>query len=173
MIRVIAFDVFGTLVDMSGVDRSDLKAYAAHLRTCRETGTWSPLNLPGSWRFRPAHPDSADGITLLRRKFKVVTCSNAPLELQDALLSHNGIDVDAIVPIEANRAFKPNPLAYRTVCQVVRCNPEDVLMVTANSRRTEDFNDLEGAKDVGMDSILIRGEEVPTVIDLARRLGVV
>lgn len=168
MIRVVALDIFGTVVNMSRVNREELKAYAAHLRECRESGIWRPLVLPAAWMMLPAHPDSVEGINLLRQRFKVVTCSNAPIGLLDRLLKNNHIDVDAIIPIEANRVFKPNPLAYQTICQVMRCEPAEVLMVTANSRPSEDFNDIAGARAVGMQSVLVRDEKIPSLMHLAK-----
>ena len=64
--RVIAFDVFGTVFDLSSTPRGEVAAYAQHLRTCRERCCWLPLDLPASWRSLPAHPDAAEGIRRLR-----------------------------------------------------------------------------------------------------------
>lgn len=164
MIQVIAFDVFGTVFDLSGVDRQEIKDYAAHLRKPE----WSPLHLPKSWETLPAHADSASGIARLRERYTVVTCSNGPLGLLAKLSKHNGISWDAIIPLELNRVFKPKPQAYLTVCQVMGVEPENVLMVTTN----KDFGDLEASVAVGMKSVLIRDEEIPTIPHLAGWLAV-
>ena len=163
-IKVIAFDVFGTVFDLSSVERADLKAYAQHIRKPE----WSPLTLPKSWETLPAHPDSACGIERLKRKFIVVTCSNGPLGMLARLSKHNGIAWDAIIPLELNRAFKPNLDAYLTVCEVLGVCSTEVMMVTAN----KDFGDLEAADQLGMAPMLIRGENGPKdIIDLAAELG--
>ncbi len=103
--KVIAFDVFGTVFDLSSVDKRDIKAYIDHIRR----PTWQPLVLPEYWETLPAHPDAAEGIARLRKKFTVVTCSNGPLHLLTKLSKHNSISWDAIVPLELNRVSNRIP----------------------------------------------------------------
>lgn len=162
MRKVIAFDVFGTVFDLSGVNREEIKSYAQHIRKPE----WEPLKLPSHWASLPAHPDAAEGIARLREKFFVVTCSNGPLGLLAKLSKHNGITWDAIIPLELNKVYKPNPKAYMTVCEVLDVEPNEVIMVTAN----EKFGDLEGSRRIGMEAILIRNEVFPTIISLAEML---
>jgi len=148
--KVIAFDVFGTVVDMSSAVPAELRAYARHIRQPE----WSPLSLPASWEHFPAWPDSAEGIRRLREKFLVVTCSNGPLGMLARLSKNAGVQWDCIVPLELNRAYKTDPRAYMTVCEVLGVSPSDVTMVTAN----KSFGDLEAARALGMEAVLIRGE---------------
>lgn len=148
MIKVIAFDVFGTVVDLSGVPREEIKAYADHIRKPE----WSPLTLPESWEHLQPHPGSAAGIDWLKSKYLVVACSNAPMSMMARLSTNVCLPWSAIIPLEYNRVYKPNPKAYLTVCELMRVEPNEVLMVTAN----KDFGDLEGAKSVGMHNALIR-----------------
>jgi HAD superfamily hydrolase (TIGR01493 family) len=163
-LNVIAFDVFGTVVDFAGVPREEVREYARQLRRPE----WSPLLLPDSWASLPAHPDSAEGIERLRQKFFVVTCSNGPLGLMARLAKNAGLRWDAIIPLELNRVYKPDPRAYLTVCEVLNVSPAAVTMVTAN----KDFGDLEGSAAVGMTPVLIRGQSgVPTITALAESLG--
>ncbi len=163
MIKVIAFDLFGTVFDLSKVDHQEIRDYAIHL----SKPEWSPLHLPKSWEHLPAHPDSAEGISKLREKYMVVTCSNGPLGLTAKLLKNNKISFDAIIPLELNKVFKTNPKAYMTVCKVLDIKPEEMLMVTAN----EKFGDIEASRALGMQSILIHGKEGPkTIIELAEFL---
>ncbi len=160
MPKVIAFDTFGTVFDLSTVPHQEIKNYADHIHQSE----WTPLRLPDSWEHLKAHPDAAEGIARLREKFIVVTCSNGPLGLLAKLSKNNGISWDAIVPLELNKVFKTNPKAYMTVCEVLNVEPKDVLMVTAN----ETFGDLEASRALGMEAILIRGKEGPkTIIELA------
>ena len=164
MIKIVAFDVFGTVFNLSSVPRQEIKDYAHHLHRPE----WSPLTLPESWKTLPAHPDSAEGIRLLRSKYMVVTCSNGPVPLLAALSKHNGISWDMVIPIEVNKVFKPKPESYMTICQLMRVEPNEVMMVTAN----ETFGDLEASKALGMIPKWIRGESgVNTIIDLAKELG--
>ena len=162
-IKVIAFDVFGTLVRLKDeVPHEEIKAYADHIRKPE----WSPLVLPDSWKNLKAFDDSAIVLKMLRRHFMVVTLSNGPLGLQAALLKNNDVDVDAIVPLEIAQVFKPNPRAYWAASEILDITPENWLMVTAN----EKFGDLEASKSVGMQSQLIRGDEVVDLYDLIREL---
>lgn len=161
--KVIAFDVFGTVFKLDDVPREDVRNYVKHIRQ----PVWSPLELPKSWETLPSHDDAARGIQLLREKFIVVTCSNGPLGLLTKLSKHNNISWDAIIPLELNQVYKPNPKAYLTVSVVLDVSPSDILMVTAN----ETFGDLEGAKSVGMNSILIRDDKIPTIVSLYEYLN--
>ena len=159
MLKVIAFDVFGTVVDLSEAPREEVRAYARHIHQPQ----WQPLVLPESWARFSAHPDAALGIARLRQDYLVVTCSNGPLGLLAKLSKHNGISWDAIIPLELNRVYKPSPRAYLTVCEVLGVLPQEVMMVTAN----KDFGDLEASAALGMTPMLIRGETQKTILDLA------
>lgn len=164
MAKVVAFDVFGTVFDLSGVPHEEVRAYAHHIRQPE----WSPLKLPKSWETLPAHADSAEGVAQLRKKFIVVTCSNGPLGLLTKLSKHNGIAWDAIIPLELNKVFKPNPRAYLTVCEVLDVEPKDVIVVTANKT----FGDIEAAKKLSMGTALIRNDGcAKTIIELAEVLN--
>lgn len=160
-IRVIAFDVFGTIFDLSNVDKQEIRDYIAHIKQPE----WTPLHLPDSWARLPTHDDAYHGLQKLRGSFSVVTCSNGPVPLLVKLSKNNGIEWDAVIPIHMNRVYKPNPKAYLTVCEVMWVQPSEVLMVTAN----EKFGDIEAAEALGMRAALI---ERPgrTIIDLANEL---
>lgn len=160
MIKVIAFDVFNTVVDLSSVPRQEVIEYAHHIRKPE----WSPLTLPKSWESLPAFPDSLEGLRLLSPRFEIVTCSNGSLPMLYRLSRRNGIQWSTIVPLEINRVYKPNPAAYMTVCEVCGVEPHEVAMVTAN----KDFGDLEASQSLGMLPILIRNPGCPqTLVELA------
>jgi len=165
MLKVIAFDVFNTVVDLSSVERDDVRAYAAHLRKPE----WSPLTLPKSWEQLPTFADTLEGLRLLSRDYQIVTCSNGPLGMLYRLSRHNGIQWSTIVPLEINRVYKPNPAAYLTVCEVCGVEPSEVAMVTAN--RT--FGDIEASAALGMRPILIRdpSSTISNIIELAEMLA--
>lgn len=167
--KVIAFDLFGTVFDLAGVPREEIRAYIDHI----EKPEWSPLTLPASWEQLPPHPDAMEGLRRISGKYVVATCSNAPLGFTDRLLRSLPGTFDVVVPLEANRVFKPAAEAYLTVCQVVGVAPPRVLMVTANpTLGRRDFGDVEAAREIGMQSVLIRGDsDIPTITALADRLG--
>jgi len=167
-LKVIAFDVFGTVVDMSGVPREELQAYGDHIRKPE----WSPLVLPESWKKLPAFPDAAAGIEMLRTRFKVVTCANGPAPLLQAIFDHNEIDVDLIVPMERLQVFKPSRQAYLWACAAAGAHPSECMMVTAN---VPGLGDLDVARSLGMQAQSIRqgiSGEPETIIDLAQFIPV-
>jgi 2-haloalkanoic acid dehalogenase type II len=162
--KLIAFDLFGTVFDLSGVDRSEVRAYLDHIRKTE----WSPLELPRSWESLPAFPDAMEGLTRLRRIAMVVTMSNAPAITQAQLLENsNGATFDDLFRLERYHVYKPKPRAYMALCVNYEMDPADILMVTAN----EKFGDLEAARALGMQAQLIRSEGCPqTIIELAEQL---
>lgn len=164
MIKVIAFDVFGTVVDMDGVPKHELRAYLKHI----SKPEWSPLVLPYSWANLPAFSDSSVGLAMLREEYTVVTCANGPLSLLREICDNNGLGFDAIIPLEANRVFKPDPRAYMTVCEILGHDPSEVMMVTAN---VPGLGDLEVAESLGMTPQALRNPGAPaTIIELAKQL---
>lgn len=169
MIKVVAFDVFNTVFDMSSIPHEDVKQYVHHTRNHRGQ-EWQPLMLPKSWEALQAHGDSAEGIALLRRKHAVVTCSNGPVSLLTKISRAAGIDWDMMIPLEVAKVYKPEPYAYALIAETMRVHPSEVAMVTANAT----FGDIEASRALGMHPFLIRDANavphIPTIIDLAKLL---
>ena len=141
--KIIAFDVFGTLVDLSQTPKEEIREYARHIRKPE----WSYLNLPDSWLSLKPHPDVLFGLSLLAgENIKLVACSNAPVNFMTALSHNQGLYFDYIIPLELKKVYKPNPESYKTILELFPVKPEEVLFVTAN----KDFGDLEGSSNVGM-----------------------
>lgn len=163
-IKVIAFDVFGTVFNLDVVPRQEIRDYVYHIRQ----DEWHPLTLPSSWEQMTIHPDSIEGVRRLRKVFKVVTCSNGPVKMLRALSRNAGIQWDCFIPLEDNRVYKPDLRAYGTICETMGVDPREVLMVTAN----ETSGDLEAPLKIGMRTMEIRGEDGPRdIIELAELLG--
>jgi len=159
--QVIAFDVFGTVFDLSKVPNEEINYYGNHIRQ----EIWQPLNFPQSWENIPAHPDAAEGIAILRRNYQVVTLSNCPMKLLTKLSKKNHISWDAIIPIESYQVYKPNPLAYQIACQLMGERPENIMMVTANPT----FGDIEQAQKLNMIPQIIRHPNHPKdILELAK-----
>lgn len=171
--HVILFDVFGTVLDMSGVPKEELREYGRQLKR----DPWEPIVLPTSWERIPAHRDSAAGLLKLSKKFLVVTLSNGPLSLISRVSSRNGLVWDAIIPLECAKVCKPNHAAYKFACDLLDVSPSDCLMVTANPG----FGDVEASRAVGMQAQVIRHPDNPEfpewkgcpkdIVELAERLG--
>jgi FMN phosphatase YigB (HAD superfamily) len=162
LIKVIAFDLFGTVFDLSGVDRAEIRDYVKHVHEPQ----WSELTLPDSWLSMPLFSDSAEGLKRLRTRFKVITLSNAPAIFQWRL--NVGDHFDEICALDKHMVYKPKPRAYMAACVEQMVEPNELMMVTAN----KDFGDLEASAALGMTPMLIRNGDGPkTIIELAEQLG--
>lgn len=166
-IKVIAFDCFGTVFNMDGVSRDEIRDYVAHVRR----NDFSPYKFPGSWWGLKLHADAREGIKRLRDAgFKCVTLSNGPAELLHYVSATPDGDIgwDRIIDLAKHRVYKPHIDAYRTVEKDTGFKPHETLMVTANPT----FGDIEGSAAIGMPSQVIRQPGTPqTIIELAELLG--
>lgn len=162
--KILLFDVFGTLLDMSGVPRDELSQYVEHVKR----PDWSPLKLPESWKYFRTHRDVELGLGLLRRRKTVVAFSNCPLRLMVQLARCNHVQFDAIIPLELARVYKPQPAAYQVPLSLwPDLRPEDLMVITANPT----FGDVQGAAAVGMRSQVIRQPGCPAdLFELAELL---
>lgn len=158
MIKVIAFDVLGTVVDLSTATKDEIVGYINHI----EKEPWTPLKLPSRWEQLPLKEGAKEALEILKKDYMVVTCSNAPLGFLARLSKNLGISWDAIIPLELNKVFKPSERAYLTVCEVMEVWPKEVLMVTGNPKLGRyPSGDVEYASSVGMYSQLIDPNRYP------------
>lgn len=149
MIKVFAFDCFGTVFNMDGIPSEEIRDYVAHVRA----ENFAPYDFPESWYTLDAHPDSAVGIESLQfQGFKCVALSNGSVDLIDKISINNGIHWDHIVDLVAHKVYKPNRNAYFTIKKDLGTEPEETVMITANPS----FGDIEGAYSVGMHAKIIR-----------------
>lgn len=169
MIKLFAFDIFGTLIDMSGVPHEELKAYGEHIRKPE----WSPLVLPNSWLTLDLFPDVMPGIARIHNSTcaSMVTLSNAPFVWQDRYWRkkagrYAGEYFATWVPLEIMGVFKPNTEAYKSLFRLFpTLQSDEICMVSAN----EHFGDLEAARSLGMQAVLIRGntgKDVNSLVEL-------
>lgn len=101
----------------------------------------------------PAHPDVADGLTLLRDNgFRLITLTNSPPNPDGpTALQHSGLGefFEHQLSVDACRAFKPAPVVYRYVCDTLGVASGECMMVAAH------VWDVLGAQHVGYSSALI------------------
>ena len=159
MIKVVAFDVFGTVFDMSCVPDHELAKYGSHIKK----SDWSPIDFSPGWERIPAFKDSRIGIKSLRSAgFFVCTMTNCPVSTLTKLSRYNNINWDCIVPIELRQIYKPNQSTYTMALELFRVKPEEMLMVTANKT----FGDIEACQSLGIQTKLIRGETGKLITDI-------
>lgn len=166
-VKLIAFDVFGTLLDMRGVPSWQILCY---LETC-VARPWRPLELPVSWNAIPLFADVEDGLEELSASCRLTTMSNAPMRLQCEALPYASLD-----HFELRHAYKPDPSAYLQFLNAAMPkfglrSAMEVVMVTANPTFGRyGFGDLEMARMFGMQAKLIRTPECPDLFALSKWL---
>lgn len=167
-IKVIAFDVLGTIINPAKALKDDIIKYVKHVNTWYMPEFYKPVDIPFYWRELDAFPDAKEGIELLARHYDIVTCSNWDVDSTNAVLEHNDISVDGIINLEERRTFKPQLCAYASICDYASRKPEEVLFVTGNKGGP----DNTGAPEkIGMKTILIRHGWPNTIIELAGEMG--
>jgi len=162
-LKVILFDCFGTVFDMSGVNKEEISEYVRNSRG-KHGEDWKPLDLPKAWETIPAHPDSVNGIARIRESgFYAVALSNGPAPLIAKMSSNAGIVWDLIIPLELVGSYKPHSDAYRAALKIFpQFQPHQFMMVTANPG----FGDLEAAGSLGMAAVCIRNLDHSIVKDI-------
>jgi len=164
VIKCIAFDCFGTVFDMSGVSRDEIKAYVDHVRR----KDFSPFDFPQSWWNLKSHPDAEEGVKRLQRSgFTCVAMSNGSRELIEVNSASGFIFWDTVIDLVRRRVYKPHIDAYRMIEKQAGFKPAETLMVTANPT----FGDIEGSAAIGMPSQVIRHGYPNTIIELAEMLA--
>jgi 2-haloacid dehalogenase len=127
------------------------------------------LNL--AWHRLDAWPDSAPGLTRLKRRCLIAPVSNGNISLMVDLARRNGFPWDAVLGSEIAGDFKPKPRVYLAACEAFDLAPGDCMMVAAHSR------DLASAAQHGLRTGHVArpnehgpkgGESAPTVpVDVA------
>lgn len=162
-ILAIAFDCFGTVFDMDGFPGTEIAAYVEHVNQ----PVWSRYRFGDAWYQLKAHPDSAEGIKQLQiAGYKCVALSNGSRSLIEHISSEAHICWNQIIDLADHQTYKPKRKAYRVAALEIGVAPANTMMVTANAT----FGDLGGAAAVGMQSYLIRDDDLPTIVELANRL---
>jgi putative hydrolase of the HAD superfamily len=97
---------------------------------------------------------------------KLGLVSNGTRDLE-AFVRHHGIEVDAAVSSRIHGKIKPDPSIFRAALERLQVAPEDAVMV---GDQPED--DVEGARSIGMDALLLdREDRFPERADRIRSLG--
>ncbi len=187
-IKIIAFDVFGTVVDWHGsvakeIDRLNLgvsgNEFALAWRAGYEPAMqrvmsgelgWTVLddlhrlilddvliqydvtNLTGQqkrhlnkiWHRLDAWPDSVEGLTRLKSRYKICSLSNGNLGLLANMAKYAGLPWDCILSAEVFKKYKPDPDTYLGVAKVFDVAPDEVMLAAAH------HSDLAGARGCGL-----------------------
>jgi len=96
------------------------------------------------WHRLNGWPDSAEGLTRLKRKFIISTLSNGNTSLLVNMAKHAGLPWDCVLSAETFKAYKPDPRAYLGAAEVLGLKPNEVMMTAAHN------SDLVAASKQGL-----------------------
>jgi hypothetical protein len=112
-IKCIAFDCFGTLFDMTGVSRDEIKAYVEHVRK----DDFTPFEFPQSWWTAKSASRRCVGDSRLLR-LRDTSVGRSAMDRSNCcriLQSETSSNWDGIVELAKHRVYKPHVDAYATV----------------------------------------------------------
>ena len=96
------------------------------------------------WHRLQPWPDVVEGLTRLKTRYIIGTCSNANIGLAVRMAKHSGLPWDVIVGAEVARAYKPTPQAYLGSAAALNLEPHEVMLVAAHN------SDLAAAAKTGL-----------------------
>lgn len=106
-------------------------------------------NLNRVWHRLHAWPDSAAGLTRLKRKFLVATLSNGNVSLLANMAKFAGLPWDVVLSAELFRHYKPDPEAYLGAAKILDVAPDECMMVAAHK------SDLRAAAKAGLKTAFV------------------
>src|ERR1700687_5708506 len=90
------------------------------------------------------YPEATEALAALKNYRRAILSNGSPGML-DALVRNTGLDgyLDAVISVDANKVFKPDPRAYELVPARLNVRPEEVVFVSSNGF------DVAGARSFG------------------------
>ncbi|KAJ4328112.1 hypothetical protein N0V84_001481 [Fusarium piperis] len=104
-----------------------------------------------AWHSQPAWPEVKDALQVLREEMDLETFvhGNGTTRLQVDLTRFSGLSFNMLFSSQLLGVYKPNPAAYKKVLELLKLDPEEVVMVAAH------IYDLRGATQCGMKTTYI------------------
>ncbi len=96
------------------------------------------------WHRLDPWPDSVPGLTRLRERYVLTTLSNGNVALLTNMAKRAGLPWDLILSAELVRHYKPDPVTYLMVPDLLGLRPEEVMLVAAHP------SDLRAARENGL-----------------------
>ncbi len=90
------------------------------------------------------YPEATEALAALKNYHRAILSNGSPGML-DALVRNTGLTshLDAVISVDENKAFKPDPRAYELVTERLNVRPEEVVFVSSNGF------DVAGARSFG------------------------
>jgi 2-haloacid dehalogenase len=97
------------------------------------------------------YPEAAEALGALKPKQRLAILSNGSPAMLDGLVRNSGLDkyLEAVISVDARKAFKPDPRAYELVEARFDCRPSEVAFVSSNGF------DIAGARSFGFKVVRI------------------
>jgi 2-haloacid dehalogenase len=102
-----------------------------------------------AWHRLDPWPDAVAGLTRLKRRYVIATCSNGNVALMVNLAKHGGLPWDMVLGAELARHYKPCPEAYLRSAAFLRLEPGACVMVAAHN------GDLAAAAGCGLGTAFV------------------
>ncbi len=96
------------------------------------------------WHRLDPWPDSVPGLTRLRERYVLTTLSNGNVALLTNMAKRAGLPWDLILSAELVHHYKPDPVTYLMVPDLLGLRPEEVMLVAAHP------SDLRAARENGL-----------------------
>ena len=101
-------------------------------------------------RTRVAYPEAREALKSLRRKYRIVTGSNADDVPLHRNLTDAGIEMDAYYTSEGLKIYKPRPQFYLAILEKEGIRPEEAVFIGDSVRE-----DVQAPKELGMRAIWV------------------
>ena len=90
--------------------------------------------LNGVWHRLDPWPDAVEGLTRLKKKFVIATCSNGSVAQLVNMAKHGGLPWDMILSAQLVEKFKPEPEMYLSSGRLLGLPMHQVMMTAAHLR---------------------------------------
>jgi 2-haloacid dehalogenase len=167
-LKVLAFDVFGTVVDWRGGVAAEMSSIAKERQLRVDAPAfadgWRSKYLPYLSRIRSGEMpwqvldgvhraslrDLIGELSRLRSRYVLTTLSNGGMAHLVDLNRAAHLPFDCVLSVELVRTYKPDPRVYRLVPDLLAVRPEESMMVASHSY------DLAAAAGEGMRTAFVR-----------------
>lgn len=105
---------------------------------------------------RPAYPDTAEAVEQVQHQWRTALLSNADNNYLKPNLAHLGLKFGAVLSSEDARCYKPRAELFQEMLRRLDVTPQECFYVGDRQ-----FEDVQGAAQVGMRTVLINRAGAP------------
>jgi 2-haloalkanoic acid dehalogenase type II len=105
---------------------------------------------------RPAYPETLEAVGQVQRQWRTALLSNADDDYLRPNLAHLGLKFGSVLSSEEARCYKPRPELFQEMLRRLDAAPQECFYVGDRQ-----FEDVQGAAQVGMRTVLINRAGAP------------